>query len=65
MHVLLYTVALPTGARSTTLFRHWQLSVFSFGCVRCIVWLPLPDMSGAVLFANTWLGGLGTSSKRR
>ena len=36
---------------------------FFFGCVRCIVWLPLPDMSDAVLLADTWLDGLGKRSK--
>ena len=39
------------------------LFFFFFGCVRCIVWLPLPDTSDAVLLADTWLDGLGKRSK--
>ena len=50
-----------------TLPAHYFLSPFFFsfffGCVRCIVWLPLPDMSDAVLLADTWLDGLGKRSK--
>ena len=50
-----------------TLPAHYFLSPFFFpfffGCVRCIVWLPLPDTSDAVLLADTWLDGLGKRSK--
>ena len=56
MHVLLYT------ARTLLSFAIF-LFFFFFGCVRCIVWLPLPDTSDAVLLADTWLDGLGKRSK--
>ena len=56
MHVLLYT------ARTLLSFAIFFFFFF-FGCVRCIVWLPLPDTSDAVLLADTWLDGLGKRSK--
>jgi hypothetical protein len=58
----MYSCTLPAHYFVTPFF---FLSFFFFSGAfgEFIVWLPLPDMSDAVLLADTWLDGLGKRSK--